>query len=127
MDELAQQIGNLLDVHVSERSAAQFGAIALGLFLFMLAAAIAILSGRLIRYRRRKQRIPLIAKRDFWFLMGLALPFLGIFFARAFGIKDLSTNLWWIIATTFCALGAVGVWLYYEVFVIERPNEGLGD
>lgn len=127
MDGLAQQISSLLDIHVSEKTAQQFGGIALGLFTFMLTVSILIVGARIIRYRRRKQRVPLIAKRDLVFLLGLAIPFAGIFGVRAFQIKDLGTNVWWLLFTTISALIAVGYWLYFEVFVIERPNEGLGD
>ncbi len=123
MDRLVELMSSILGAEVSDRTAAQFGAVALGIFTFMLVISIAILAARIVRYRRRRMKVPSLAKRDFWFLAGLALPFLGIFVARAFGIRGLGTNLLWLIATTVLALLAMGVWLWYGVFIIERTDE----
>lgn len=116
----------LLDIigrHVTPQQATTFSTIALFLFTTLLVLAFVRLGVRIVNYWREGLSVPSLAKRDFWFLLGLALPFAGIFIVRSFGIRDLSTNLWWLLGTTFGAVGAMFVWAYYEFRIIERDDD----
>ncbi len=113
---------DLLDTRVTQDEASLSGVVALFVFTLLLVASHLRLDARVLSYLFRDLPVPDIAKRDWWFLTGLSLPFVGIFFVRAFGIKDLGTNLWWLLLTTGCAIGAMLVWAYYEFRVIERED-----
>ena len=87
--------------------------LALGAFLTIL---------RLIRYWIRDEDAPRLLLRDVIARVTLALPFGGILLIRALGLNPID-HWWgvlWFVASG--ALAVVGVWIYvyYEVFVIER-------
>lgn len=113
---------DLLDTRVTSEEATLFGLIGLLVFTILLVASHIRLDVRILSYLRHRKPVPDLAKRDWWFITGLSLPFVGIFAARAFGVKDLGTNLWWLTLTTISAVGAMFVWAYYEFLVIERED-----
>lgn len=92
-------------------------------FAYVIGLAIASVSllTRLIRYIRAGWRVPKLLWRDVLLIVGLAIPFGGgLVLGRVLGI-DLADNPMWVIPTG--ALAAVGIWVfvYNELFVIERP------
>ena len=91
-------------------------------FLFLLILAIARIGYRYIKYKEEGIQVPRLLHRDGFFLTGLALPFLGALFFRAFGIVPLD-EWWyplWIIASNSFALLGTAYWVYYEYFKIEQ-------
>ncbi len=120
---MLQDIIDNLARRVTPQQATTFGTIGLFLFTSLLVAALARLVVRIRNYRREGLRVPDIAKRDFWFLVGLGTPFVGLFIIRTFGLKDLGTNLWWLLGTTVLAVSGMFVWAYYEFRIIERDKD----
>lgn len=92
--------------------------------LLMLGAASTAL--RWFRYIRQGIPAPVLLKRDAALLGGLAAPFLLISFVRALGLSAVVTSpagvpeLWWLLITGLPAIFAVTVYVWYEIFVIER-------
>jgi O-antigen/teichoic acid export membrane protein len=98
-----------------------------GVFLLLLVMGATSTLVRYIRYRREKIEPPVLLKRDVALLVGLALPFLLISAVRALGLTSVVTGedgpqLWWLIATGPPGIIAIAVFVYYELFVIERPR-----
>lgn len=101
---------------------------------FLIVFTLAIVGGsitttaRLIRYRLAHQRIPLILWRDVIARTSLAMPFVAIFSARVarasgYDTAPLITSMEWIVATSLPpTLGAL-IYLYFELFVIERDGD----
>ena len=92
------------------------------LLLFIGAASTGL---RYRRYRREKVPVPLLLGRDVTLMAGLTLPFLAILIVRAFGVTSIVTGdggpeVWWLLLTGVPALIAIGVYVYFELFVIER-------
>lgn len=115
---------DILGTKVTGQQATTFGTLGLFVFTTLLVASLVRLTVRIAHYRRAGLPVPDIAKRDFWFLTGLGLPFVGIFLARTFGIRDLSTNLAWLLFTTIGAVSAMLMWAYYEFRIIEsKPRQ----
>lgn len=120
---MLQNIIDFLTYKVTPQQATTFGTIGLFLFTSLLMAALIRLGVRIRNYRREGLRVPDIARRDFWFLVGLGTPFVGLFVIRTFGLKDLGTNLWWLLGTTILAVSGMFVWAYYEFRIIESDRD----
>jgi len=118
-----QNIIDILTFKVTPQQATTFGTIGLFLFTSLLVAALVRLVIRVRNYHRERLSVPDIAKRDLWFLVGLGTPFVGLFVIRTFGLKDLGTNLWWLLGTTVLAVSGMFVWAYYEFRVIESDRD----
>jgi hypothetical protein len=86
----------------------------------LLVAAVSLVS-RSVRYRRAGWRMPRLLVRDLVLVLGLALPFAGTLFSRAFG-WGLGMNPLWVLVTGALAVGSIWVFVYHELFVIERPR-----
>lgn len=91
-------------------------------FIILLALAIVRIGKRYIDYKRESQPIPLLLKRDFFFLSGLALPFLGVLVFRAFDIKAVEQPWYpiWVIVSNTLAISGTLFWVYIEYFKIEK-------
>src|SRR5260221_13191333 len=55
-------------------------------FVVLITLAIGRISFRYLNYKKQKEEVPLLLKRDFFFLTGLATPFFGVLLFRAFQI-----------------------------------------
>jgi len=95
-------------------------AVAFGLFwVFLIVGGLTTL-GRLMFYRTRRHPRPKLLVRDAILVGGLSWSFGLILLVRALDATWLRDNLIWVIATDVPAIIAVGVYAYYELFVIER-------
>lgn len=95
-------------------------AIAFFVLLFIGAATTA---GRAIYYRVQRLRRPRLLTRDVVFLGGFAISFGLILVVRLTGIGvSLKDNVLWAIATDLPGVGALAVYVWYEIFVIERRD-----
>lgn len=91
-------------------------------FVSLVGLAIGRIVTRYFRYKRENLEIPLLLKRDFFFLTGLALPFLGIFVFRVTGVIP-QNEPWaatWVILSGALALAGTSLWVYIEYFKIEK-------
>lgn len=91
-------------------------------FIILIYLAVLRIGKRYLDYKREKQPVPLLLKRDFFFLGGLGLPFLGVLFFRAFNILAVEQPwypIWVIGSNSLAILGTLG-WVYIEYFVIEK-------
>lgn len=82
---------------------------------------------RVAYYRANGYRRPKLLTRDMIFMGGFALSFglvLAVRGLRSLGIdtSGLGQQLWWNLLTGVPALVAVGVYVYYELFRIERGD-----
>lgn len=95
---------------------------ALLIFVFLLALAIGKIVYRYLSYKREGLEVPLLLKRDFFFLTGLAIPFLGVFLLRSFSVRATEEPWYplWLIGSTLLALGGTAYWVYVEYFKIEQ-------
>lgn len=90
-------------------------------FVVLVTLAIIRIGGRYVQYKQESMRIPLLLKRDFFFLAGLSLPFLGIFLFRVSGVvpqQEPWAAAWTIISGALAVLGTA-FWVYIEYFKIE--------
>lgn len=101
-------------------------AVIFGLFLLLLLIGTASTYVRWLRYRRLRIPAPVLLKRDAILLGGLAIPFLLISAVRVIGISTVSgengPELWWLLVTGIPAVLAIAVYVFYELFVIEKPR-----
>jgi hypothetical protein len=78
--------------------------------------------GRMRRIRKAGLPIPPAFKRDliWWmaFSVIILLPLANNFITG----ENLSSHLWWVVLRSLLSVIAVGVWLYFEFFVID-PSE----
>lgn len=91
-------------------------------FVVLVGLAIVKISSRYFKYKREKLPIPLLLKRDFIFLTGLTLPFIGLLTFRFFGLAP-SSEPWyavWVILSGGFALAGTAYWVYIEYFKVER-------
>lgn len=87
-----------------------------------LVIAAASLIVRVARYVRAGWRIPRLLWRDVVLIVGLAIPFGGgLVLGRVFGIP-LGDSPLWVIPTGALAVLGIWVFVYNELFVIERPG-----
>lgn len=77
---------------------------------------------RVAYYRAHGFRRPRLLTRDAALVIGFALSFGLILLARALDLQGLRDNVLWAIATDAPAITAVAVYVYYELFVIERGD-----
>jgi len=91
-------------------------------FVVLVVLAIVRIGARYISYKRQGLEIPLLLKRDFVFLTGLSLPFLGIFLFRATGVvpQQESWAAAWVVVSGALALLGTAFWVYIEYFKVER-------
>lgn len=91
-------------------------------YVIGLVIAAASLVARALRYRRARWPMPRLLVRDLVLILGLALPFGGgLVLSRVFGIA-LGENAAWVIVTGAMAVAGIWVFVYNELFVIERPR-----
>ena len=91
-------------------------------FVTLLSLALFRIGKRYIDYKKLGQSIPLLLKRDFFFLSGLTIPFLGVLIFRFFGIV-ISEQGWyplWVIGSGGFGLFGTLFWVYVEYFKIEK-------
>lgn len=91
-------------------------------FVVLVILAIAKIGTRYIKYKKENLPVPLLLKRDFFFLTGLSLPFIALLIFRYFRIAP-SDELWypaWIIISGGLALLGTAYWVYVEYFKIEK-------
>jgi hypothetical protein len=93
------------------------------LLLFTLGLVLSTwrIAWRLVRFIQTGTPVPRLLPRDLTFFTGMLLPFLLILGARGLGLgEEVRGQLWWILLTGVPAVIAVGVFTFYEWFVIER-------
>lgn len=91
-------------------------------FVVLVGLAVARIGTRYVDYKRQGLEVPLLLKRDFIFLTGLSLPFVGIFLFRATGVIP-QREPWavtWTLISGALALAATAIWVYIEYFKIEQ-------
>lgn len=99
----------------------------LGFWILLFVGAGTTLA-RVAYYRANGFRRPKLLTRDAIVLGGFALSF-GLVLAarglRSLGLDTtgLATSLWWNLLTAIPALVAVAVYVYYELFRIERGED----
>jgi hypothetical protein len=74
-------------------------------------------------YRHFGFRRPRLLNRDLIFMTGFAVSFGMFLFRRAGDFPDLRDSLPWALLTDIPAIIAVGVYVYFELFVIERGRD----
>lgn len=92
------------------------------LFVFLVIIALLRIGARYISYRKEKKEVPLLLKRDLFFLSGLALPFMGVLFFRAFKIdaREMWWYIIWILISGSFAIAALIYWVWIEYFKIDK-------
>lgn len=93
-------------------------------WLFVLVGFVSTAS-RVAYYRAKGFRMPLLLFRDVSLFAGLAISFGLIIGARAVDLAlviNLRDSLAWSVLTSAPALYGVAVFVYFEVFVIEKGN-----
>lgn len=96
-------------------------ALSLLLFTVLMTIGASATLERVIRYRRHKIKPPVLLKRDILVIGGLAVDFVLILIVRAFGFGPyLAGNPLWVIGTSAVGVGSAAVYVYYELFVIEK-------
>ena len=93
-------------------------------FLFLLVGTGSTLA-RVSYYRAHGFRRPRLLIRDANLIGGFSISFGSILLVRALraagaDVSGLATNPWWALGTALPAIWAVGVYAYYELWVIER-------
>lgn len=96
-------------------------------FLFFLIVAAVTTIARVAMYRVMGFRRPRLLKRDAILVTGFAITFGAIMVARVVNATGLRNNVAWALATTVPALIAIGTYVYYELFVIERSPSASRD
>lgn len=104
------------------------GIAVLSFWLFLVVGTVSVLA-RYTFYRTRGFRLPRLLTRDVVFMGGFALSFGLVLFARVLPEEvatslDLRHSLPWALATAIPAVTAVGVFAYFELFVIEKGDAG---
>lgn len=97
-----------------------------GFFVFVALTIIGTIStvARAGRYARWNVAPPRLLFRDTCLFVGLSIPFVVVFAARVFGIsEEARRTIPWIIATLVPAIFGVGVYVYFELFVIGKGIE----
>jgi hypothetical protein len=93
----------------------------LAVFVGLLVAAFASVGGRYLDLRRSGQRVPMLLYRDMAFLGLMCVPFVMILGARWLDVGPmLAGEMWWVVATSTPAVGALVVWLLFESFVVGK-------
>lgn len=103
--------------------------------LFLIVFTLAILGGaitttaRLIRYLRLGESPPVILWRDVIARNSLAIPFLAIFAVRAaramgYDVAWIVESIWWVLATSIPPTIGALIYVYFELYVIERGGNG---
>jgi D-alanyl-lipoteichoic acid acyltransferase DltB (MBOAT superfamily) len=101
----------------------QFQAVTFIVFTLLLFLGLFTTSARVIELRRRDQSLPTLLIRDLIMLVGLAWPFAAVLVVRAFTLGPLVTGqFWWYAVTTIPPIIAVGVYCYFELFVIGKSR-----
>lgn len=83
---------------------------------------------RVAYYRVHGFRRPRLLVRDALVIGGFAVSFGLILLVRVLrdaghDVTPLSTALWWALVTSIPAIGAVAVYVWFELFVIERGGD----
>lgn len=96
-------------------------------FSVFIALGAVTTTARLIRYWRKNSRPPLLLYRDVVARLSLAIPFGAILGARI--VRNLlhfddgfTRTWWWALATGIPAVIGAAIYLYFELFVIERAK-----
>ncbi len=97
-------------------------ATALLLFALGLAFGAGSTIARMLRFRSRRIPQPRLIWRDVGVFGLLALAFLLIAINRALGWQ-FTFHLWWVVFTSVIAVAAIGIYDYYEIFVVGRVRE----
>ncbi len=97
-------------------------AVALLLFALGLAFGAGSTIVRMLRFHRHHIRQPRLIWRDVSVFGLLALAFLLIAINRAIGWQ-FTLEPWWVLLTSALAIGAIGVYDYYELFVVGHVRE----
>lgn len=103
-----------------------YGVGLLAFLAFLIVAAVTTMA-RVAMYRVMGFRRPRLLKRDAIFVTGFAITFGAIMVARVANATGLRNNVAWALATTIPALIAIGTYVYFELFVIERSPDASRD
>lgn len=101
---------------------ANVAAVVLGwAYVLGLIVAVVSMASRLFRYWRAGLDTPALLPRDFILIAGSSLTLGLMVYARQHGIR-VTNDLAWTLATYGVATFVVWVFVYFELFVIERPR-----
>lgn len=93
-------------------------------FITLLLVGFLTTTARVAFYRVMRHALPRLLKRDIAVIGGLAASFGTILLVRALGIgPTLRENWLYAVLTDIPAISAVAVYVYFEVFVIERGKD----
>jgi hypothetical protein len=94
------------------------------LFVAMLAAATVSVAVRVSRWHMRHIALPVLLYRDLVTVGGLAISFFIITTARVLALPpEYTRTVPWIILTSAPAIAGMGVFLYFEFFVIGHHKD----
>lgn len=97
------------------------------LFIVLLVLGTGRTIYRLLEYRRASVPVPLILWRDVFSRTGLTVPFALILVVRALGLQPfVAGQTWWIVLTSVPAIFSVGVYAYFEYFIIDKRTHVFG-
>ena len=100
------------------------------IFLIGLFAGFARTLARVVYYLRNRAERPRLLNRDVLVIGGLSMSFGLItiirFLPPEVRVAITSGNVLWALLTTVPAIVAVLVYLYFEIWVIERPGDHPG-
>lgn len=90
--------------------------------LFVIGATTTLIRRLALGVMRR--RSPRLLPRDVAMMSGLAWPFVLILMSRAFGWTPYVVGtLWWTLITGIPPIFGVGVYVFFEIFVIGQPMD----
>lgn len=103
-----------------ELAAALSGAILVA-FVVLLLIAMVLTNGRARRFRRARQHVPVVLKRDAIWLTSWGILFSMLLVARLLGLM-LGTDVIWVAVTGAMGLTGIVAYVYVEVRGIERED-----
>lgn len=101
-------------------------AVALVLFIVGVLLAFGSTVYRLVRLHRSGIALPRLIWRDATVFGGLTFTFSAIGLHRAMGLP-FADEVWWVVATSSVAVGAVWTYVYYEFLVIGHRRDAPPD
>lgn len=101
--------------------------LAFGVFWLLLFTGAVSTIGRVVYYRRHGFERPRLLVRDSIMILGFSLSFGLVLFSRAAGLSTYLIQFpAWAVLTDVPAIVAVLAYVYFELFVIERPRSPRG-
>lgn len=115
-----------------EQLVAVVNAAALVSFFALLFVGAGSTLARVAYYRVWNFHRPRLLTRDLFLVGGFALSFGAILVVRAlraigFDTAGLASNVWWSLGTALPALVGMAVYVYFEIWVIERGHDEMRD